>query len=1030
MARRDADRVAFSETGVVSLVLNADPYIRELKGTYQAKAQLDQADSQNFMKSMAQMDGMAKKSLETLDNNLNKSAKADKKRRDEIIKGFDADKVTKPVMVEGMELSPGASDAFNAELKAMEGNMNRFHRRMMDMGYDVGQGMTIEEDIGATLGGDAPQRKAAAAAIADMLTDEKELQRTLKGQNKIREEAIVDLNNQRESLLGQARELKKIAKNEKLSKEERDKLISQAKTLEGQAGMRTRYIKDELAQIKENNRELDQSNLRYEDALRTKEKAKNVDMALTANDKKRQDQEKEFFRKQKREMKEIIDVKQKEIQLQKERSRNAQAYIQQVDAMADSFKTTLVGAIGLSTAAFAGMKMQLDKVVGVFQDFEEELMNAQSIFQTSQETLYSLSDEIVTFGNQYGVSFDNASQGLYTLASAGLDANDSLMVLNNTLKLAMAVNGDHETVAKLTTQTIFGFGLEMEDSAELTDKFAHSINKSLIEYQDLASAVKFAMPFFVSTGQNIDQLLGSLEILTNRALEAGIAGRGLRQALAEFAQHAEDNEAAFRKMGVEIIDAEGNFKMLTEIAKDFQTAMGPAASDVDLMTTLLEDLNVRGATAFVHLVQNADEFGAAVDNLENATGAATAMADVQQQSLARTIQVIKNSFESIFVLSDEIGSQQGHLNEFALELHRTAEAFENLFTKVEDGKTVLTPLGQQVKDLAVTALQQFRVVMQDVINAFQDMTENGTDFTGLLNMMTVPLRMAVKLLGFFGGTGVEAILILKTLNGLMPISAMLTMQLARMTEMHTMKLQQDVDMTKMRLNLQQQVNEEIITEENALEQLEYAQNKAKDGRKSAIRQMQIQMGLQVAMNAIQFANIYLMRQYAKDSPKTAAMIGVLSGSLMGLAMALSAVNAGMKLGPWGFIGYMVAGAVIMAGMNAAMTKMMQAPSEIEGPSYDSVSDPAANLPTYDMGGRIMYDTGGPRGGGLGSRHKMVMVEPGETIIPKSQNMLGVGASGITLNMGDVMVQDGEDFAERVAAALPEALRRQNDIGGI
>ena len=99
---------------------------------------------------------------------------------------------------------------------------------------------------------------------------------------------------------------------------------------------------------------------------------------------------------------------------------------------------------------------------------------------------------------------------------------------------------------------MFGFVLEMTDSAELTDKFAHSINKSLIEYEDLASAVKFAMPFFVSTGQSIDQLLGSLEILTNRALEAGIAGRGLRQALAEFAQHAEDNTAAFAKMGVEI----------------------------------------------------------------------------------------------------------------------------------------------------------------------------------------------------------------------------------------------------------------------------------------------------------------------------------------------------------------------------------------------------------------------------------------------------------------------------------------------
>ena len=81
-------------------------------------------------------------------------------------------------------------------------------------------------------------------------------------------------------------------------------------------------------------------------------------------------------------------------------------------------------------------------------------------------------------------------------------------------------------------------------------------------------------------------------------------------------------------------------------------------------------------------------------------------------------------------------------------------------------------------------------------------------------------------------------------------------------------------------------------------------------------------------------------------------------------------------------------------------------------------------------GRRMYDSGGPSGGGLGSRHQQVWVEPGETIVPKTQNMLG-GGGGITLNIGgDIITDDADDFAERIAEVLPEALRRQNDIGGI
>jgi hypothetical protein len=76
----------------------------------------------------------------------------------------------------------------------------------------------------------------------------------------------------------------------------------------------------------------------------------------------------------------------------------------------------------------------------------------------------------------------------------------------------------------------------------------------------------------------------------------------------------------------------------------------------------------------------------------------------------------------------------------------------------------------------------------------------------------------------------------------------------------------------------------------------------------------------------------------------------------------------------------------------------------------------------------MYDTGGPRGGGLGNRHMNVMVEPGETIVPKTQNMLG---SGITLNIeGDVVTDNAEEFAERIMTVLPLMIRQERMRGGL
>ena len=692
--------------------------------------------------------------------------------------------------------------------------------------------------------------------------------------------------------------------------------------------------------------------------------------------------------------------------------------------MAQSVGQTLAGAIGLSIAAFTALQMKMQTVVSTFQEFEAELINAQSIFATNQETLFGLSDAIVNFGQTYGIEMQNASTGLYQLASAGLSAEESMMVLNNTLKLSMAVQGDHNTISKLTTQTIFGFGMEMEDSALLVDKFAHAINKSLIEYQDLASAVKFAMPFFVSTGQSVDQLLGSLQVLTNRALEAGIAGRGLRQALAEFAQHAEDNTAAFAKMGIEIVNANGEFKQLTEIAKDFQVAMGPAASDVELMTTLLEDLNVRGATAFVHLVQNADEFQGAVDDLQNSAGSATEMAEIQQASLQNQIQRVKNALQAPFLLSDEVGKSQGVMNEFALTLHMITQDLEGMFTVVQDGVIVgLTPLGESLKQMAIATLQQLHIVIVSVVTALQRMSKNGTDFVGLINLVAAPLRMVVKLISWFGSATLEAAIIMKIMNGLIPMNNMLVAHMIKINEAKITTMQIDLDMTKMKIRLNRQVIAGELHAVDANRMSAAARKEAIKINAEAIAQMKQQMLVQAAVNIFQFANIMLMRRYAQDSPMIAAGIGVVTGSLIGLAMALQLVGTGGN--PWAFAGVVAGMAVTTGIMNAAMTQLLKTPE------IDYKADFAPIDAGFAVGDTGIYPMGMAETGmsGLGDRHRPIMVEPGEAVISKTKNALMGGNQGISLYIqGDVY--DGDNFAEKISEVLPNALRRTTDVGAM
>ena len=420
------------------------------------------------------------------------------------------------------------------------------------------------------------------------------------------------------------------------------------------------------------------------------------------------------------------------------------------------------GAITTSVTLLTTFGYMIRGLTQEFGMFEKELINANSIWMETNETLYSISDQVVKFGEDYGVAYSQAASSLYQFASAGLDAAESQKILTEVLTLAMAVQGDANTIGKLTVQTVKGFGLEMDQAGVVTDKFAHAINASLIEYQDLASAIKFALPFFTATNQNLDQLLGSIQVLTNRALEAGIAGRGLRQALAEFAEGAQDSTRKFAEMGVKVVDAQGNFLKLTEIARNFSNAVGSeTAGNVELLTSLIDDLNIRGATAFIHLVQNVDEFEAAVNDLSNAQGASKKMADIQQDSLVMQIQLLKNAAKEVFYLSDATYVAQGYMNEFDYVTKSIVRNFREAFiVEMADGSKKLTEFGFNLREAVIIYMKQFQELSMDLIESFAKMANSGFNLGRMMKMVFYPFAAVVsvmttmdELLGKIGGDG-------------------------------------------------------------------------------------------------------------------------------------------------------------------------------------------------------------------------------------------------------------------------------------
>jgi len=237
-----------------------------------------------------------------------------------------------------------------------------------------------------------------------------------------------------------------------------------------------------------------------------------------------------------------------------------------------------------------------------------------------------------------------------------------------------------------------------------------------------------------------------------------------------------DAEAGFRKMGVEILNAEGEMMQLTEIAAQFAAAVGPeTASNTELLTTLIEELNVRGATAFVHLVQASDEFTQAVKDTENAGGQLDDMIKEQNKSLSAQIQILKTNVLSIFAFRDANYEGTEYINAFHEALVLGVQDFRDLIIEGEGAEMQLTKTGQAIQDFAVDGVEVFIEIGEQFVELIQTIAESNIDWKETLDMLAVPLKIVGSVVKYMAETGLlELYLQFKIINSIIPMTTALT----------------------------------------------------------------------------------------------------------------------------------------------------------------------------------------------------------------------------------------------------------------
>ena len=388
------------------------------------------------------------------------------------------------------------------------------------------------------------------------------------------------------------------------------------------------------------------------------------------------------------------------------------------------FKGALADLVAnVITSAISKMQDLVGSTIEVGANFESSMANVQAISGATDDELQLLTDTAKQFGSTTKFSASESADALGYMALAGWDAQTSAKALGGVLNLASASGMDLAQASDMVTDYLSAFGMQAEDSAYFADLLAYAQGNANTTAEGLGEAYKNCSANLASAGQDIETTTALLSMMANQGLKGSEAGTALNAVVRDMTSKMKDGKIAIGDTLVEVQDAQGNFRDLSDILKDVETAtdgMGTAQKASALQSTFTAD-SIKGLNLILNAgVDNANAFE---DALRNSSGTAQEMADTMQDNLNGDLTSLGSKIEGVQIALYE---------KFEPALRAGVDALSAL----TDGIQFLIKHGTEVSAI-ITGIATATAVYVGYTTALKVMNEGWTALTIVTKAQTV-----------------------------------------------------------------------------------------------------------------------------------------------------------------------------------------------------------------------------------------------------------------------------------------------------
>lgn len=317
----------------------------------------------------------------------------------------------------------------------------------------------------------------------------------------------------------------------------------------------------------------------------------------------------------------------------------------------------IAAGVGVAVAGLAAVSVR------AFAEFDAAMVKSTAIMGDVSDVMKGeMSDAAREVAKTTTFSAAQAAESFFFLASAGLDAEQSISAMPKVANFAQAGMFDMALATDLLTDAQSALGLSVDDTQQNMENMAR-VSDTLVRANVLANAsvqqfsealTNKAGAALKALGKDVEEGVAVLAAFADQGIKGDYAGTQLGIVLRDLTTKSIKNTDAFRRMGIQVFDSTGEMNNMADIIGDLEGALAGMSDETQKATLLQLGFSDKSLASLQALLGTSDAIREYEAELRNAGGTTDEVAQNQLTSFSAQLDLLKSKFADIGI---EIGSR-------------------------------------------------------------------------------------------------------------------------------------------------------------------------------------------------------------------------------------------------------------------------------------------------------------------------------------------------------------------------------------